>query len=441
MANLNLRKELFDESGFRFWGELILGLFTTIVGTILGLFITMVENATPFEGVVLGLLTANLVYLVAFSFKVKHDLTWKIGEVYADVRRVLGPFSWNQYQERATHFADEKQLLCERLVTEQLPDLIKECWQDYDERNRKSPERIDIIIDSGTTLTPAFAALKHFGLRFEAKEQLIKSAEARQHSVRDAPNFDPPFVVHTNSMSGVGEFNRMGESLFFSETNLELFGGNPLGRYQATTGKVTESAARMVNPERTGFVISVLTANWVLIGNTFHTIHLCARGRGHLEFKAAAAANADCVVVVAPLGKLLRTDDVNVLNGLDGVHGEYASIPLADVVGDRCRTYLLTTYRTDRAELLYDHTEQLLQFAGTPGPAKPDFTFRGVGPTPGGRAEILDKRLRFNAGGQPRLNRARELPHQYILDARRLLTLRDDVEVIPKRSLFASWRR
>jgi len=167
-----VREALFEDGHFRYTGESIIAMSSAIVGAIVGWLLSWIpKNAIPlYEVVVIAGLASILVFLIIFSFKIKIDLTWKVSRLWGDVERILGPHSWNQYQERATHFTVEKQILCDSLIVTYLPQVLKKCYEEHELLKGQPPDGVDVIIDSGTTLTPCFSDLKRHGIDFEQKE-------------------------------------------------------------------------------------------------------------------------------------------------------------------------------------------------------------------------------------------------------------------------------
>ncbi len=407
-----LPDEMFDEQGrFKFLGEAIISLGSAAFGAIVGAILIVVvgEGIAAFERSVISLLSAILLFLILFMFKIKRDLTWKVDKISGEVLRVLGPQSWTQFQTRATHFAIEKQILCDRLVFKHLPDVIKSCYLDFKAREGTAPSGVDIIIDSGTTLTPCFSGLKRHGISLEYRQELLLAQEKIQKCPRTDPDFVDPVIVHTNSMSGVAEFNLGAPTSLMKETSLVLIGGNPLGRYRATTGGVSLkylSAVKKTAELEGRLVVSVLTANWILIGGGYDEMHLCARGRGHLGFKKKAAESSNAIILVSPLGKLLKTSSVNTLNDVPVIKDNPYKVLRLQPEQER-DVYLLTSFRTSQSEFLRYHSKYILQ----QNVEKQDKDYELLGVK---GAAIEDEELQYSPGGDLTVNRKVEVPHPWL---------------------------
>lgn len=212
-----------------------------------------------------------------------------------------GHWRETQYSYRNKHFIEEKLFLSRILVEELLPYIIKEEGEHH---------LVRIFIDSGTTLYPAFKLLLDKGL------------------VPDDENLRPKIHFYTNSLSGIESIQShiSNGSTKFSEEDFTFLGGTPLARYRATTGSITEASLKEIfegqesgddtdgTTPNTCLDIAILASNWILCGNLCNSIQLCARGRGHLDFKKLLHQKCKRAIIVAPLGKILCIDSVNELN-------------------------------------------------------------------------------------------------------------------------------
>lgn len=243
------------------------------------------------------------------------------------------PWGETQYNRRRKHFVAEKELLAQVFVEDVLPALCEDI-----QRTVQGAE-IRVILDSGTTITPIFEHLLQRGVRLPS-----------------GTTFEPKF--YTNNLAGIDELQKLdhlpGKKL--SEVDFTLIGGTPLSRYRATTGEITQKTLDSLFAEQAKtngkiVTVGVLTANWLLLGHGRDNIAICARGRGHREFKEQVKKCSDRLVVIAPLGKILALDDVKELNELQpeekalAAEGgwEYEAISL----GQKDTTYLLTSKRPE----------------------------------------------------------------------------------------------
>ncbi len=287
------------------------------------------------------------------------------------------PWGETQYNRRRKHFVAEKELLAQVFVEDVLPALCE------DIQRTVRGAKIRVILDSGTTITPIFEHLVRRGVRLP-----------------NGTTFEPEF--YTNNLAGIDELQKLdhlsGKKL--SEVDFTLIGGTPLSRYRATTGKITQKTldslfAERANAEEKIVTVGVLTANWLLSKHGHEAIALCARGRGHVEFKEQVKKCSDRLVVIAPLGKILALDDVKELNELQpeekalAAEGgwEYKAISL----GKEDTMYLLTSKRPQGSNSpLAGMSNALFQVS----PAlRANFTLHKVCPEhapPGTQAEVLN---------------------------------------------------
>lgn len=237
-------------------------------------------------------------------------------------------FSWreNQYFVRREHFPHEKQLLARILVEQVLPSVVGTLSQE-----NARIENLNVILDSGTTIAPVFP-------------HLIR------HSIRLPPT--TKLHLYTNSLGGIDEIHKLRSSPSdaLTERQFNLIGGLPLNKYRATTGDLTQEALKRIwdaqrNSDGTMVSIGITTANWILGGRGLDHLQVCARGVGHFDFKESLILNCTILIVIAPLGKLLRINHVDKLNALlptdDADPYRAFEIPASQ----RNSTYLLTSFR------------------------------------------------------------------------------------------------
>jgi hypothetical protein len=285
-------------------------------------FVLLPQNAYKFLWATLAL----IVWLqVALLFTQKRLFNKRVG-VLDDILESQFGFSLedNQFNRRSRHFRAEKIRLAEVLTSEVLPRLVRQAQRDYPEL-----KHLNIFLDSGTTITPAFRPLVFQGLPIE-KERL---------------------VIHTNNLAGIDELHKLPqiqlESGKLSEEVFNLLPGSPLCKYRATTEGGMDKFLEGIweekrNSNGTTAAIGVLTANWILAGPGLDSLQICARGRGHLAFKKNLIENCDYVVVVSPLAKILRVDKLNELNDLISDPVKFRNEPMST---NKERTFLLTSNR------------------------------------------------------------------------------------------------
>ncbi len=253
------------------------------------------------------------------------------------------------FERRRGHFRDEKELLCKSLA-----DNLASWLEQFSAEGTFTG--IDVVIDSGTTLEPLFPRLKERGFgKLGAK----------------VPN---DIHVYTNSLAGASAYSREDTTSYpISEQQFHLLGGNPLDKYQATTGEETLEALRRLGERKTKedgtprrLVIGILTSNWFVCGGSLGTLEFSAKGRGPPEFKKEALRICDKVIVVSPLGKILKletTADLNDRLKQEPGGEEYVAVSLEQI--DKKNVHLLTSLRP-RAAFLGQHSHTLSQRFGEP---------------------------------------------------------------------------
>jgi hypothetical protein len=305
------------------------GLLFTIASAALGL---VIAGQDPVWIIVLlnfgliGLFLLQRASVGASMKRLRHIVVYDLGV----------PWLETQYHKREKHFVDEKHKLAEALVRYTLPRIF-----DHASKSAKSPT-IRLILDSGTTIVPIFEQLVRRGLQND-----------------DGDAFKPE--IYTNNLAGIFEVQKLdylaGRKL--TEEDFTLLGGTPLGRYRATTGDLTLRAVEPLfdKTDAAGhpvITVGVLTANWLLVGKGHASLALCARGRGHPEFKRVVATSCTHLVIVAPLGKILALSTAPELNVMlpreerRETKFQYEDIPIP--VSRLATTYLLTTRRPEESE-------------------------------------------------------------------------------------------
>ncbi len=258
----------------------------------------------------------------------------------------------NQYFERRKHWEPEKRKLCKALVKDLIPRLIKEIRAN----NKGKIIRLRIVIDAGTTLTPAFSRF----LSYDLPESIPKEN----------------ITIYTNSISGIEEIHKRGygEHMALDESNFYLFGGRPNSKYVGTESVdpneylsiLKEDKEKNESEVKKVITLSLLTANWFLVGQDFRTISICARGQEHFNFKRQISEISDYIVLVAPLAKLFSLDNKNLLNEIISDYANrfnmqprlYESFEL--VKRPNNAIYLLTTKRKKRyMSPLVNHSRNL----------------------------------------------------------------------------------
>jgi hypothetical protein len=236
-------------------------------------------------------------------------------------------FSWreNQFFARLQHFVDEKKKLASISVQELLPELLETIY-----KSTTGLENINIILDSGTTITPLFPFLMKFGF----------------------PEFKSVKVNYfTNNLAGVDEIHKSesNDNFPLQERDFNLIGGSPLNKYRATTGDVTQKFLEELEKsqkESDGKTITVgiITANWLICGLGLDKLQICARGEGHYDFKEKLVSFCEYIIVLAPLGKIIPKQNVKEFNKIiDDDERSYNAFLIPEE--KRNKTYLLTTFR------------------------------------------------------------------------------------------------
>lgn len=213
------------------------------------------------------------------------------------------PRAQSLFEERKSHFREEKQHLADHFIT----PLLQRC-----QALAAGGKQVYLLIDSGTTLYPFFERL----------------GEATVRAYNNGEKWIEKLFVETNNIPGVEmlmQAGRVNPNNRYSPLaiNCDLLPGVPLPIYSALTGRKTVAALQQLREETKDDVvfIALTTGNWIRLRRTPPVCPVpLARGIGHLEFKQALIDYSDEIFVVTPLGKVfvdVPPGDVNVALGFD----------------------------------------------------------------------------------------------------------------------------
>ena len=367
-------------------GEIIIAVSVgviTFLGTLLVAVLMRWTDPIIMIAVAVGILLTTLLLAILFSLK-------RIVESrFRQVNRILIDqfgFAWreNQYFRRLRHYSFEKEYMGRYLVEQVLPVLAQRVRKDHPHL-----KMLNLILDSGTTITPIFKHLFHVGVSQHPVEKL---------------------TIYTNNLAGIDEIHKLDATPYsaLSERDFVLISGQPLNKYRATTGSVTQEFLRTFWRRRDEssediVTVAILTANWFLGTPGLDDLALCARGEGHFEFKKNVCDHSDFVILLAPLGKVLCLSDVQELNDMLPIvqpNDAYRSYRLP--ADRKTKTYLLTTFRPSDSLSPLGNLSTRLEYVRSDDVGK---NFRLWNPVPV-----------FDPSGTTAEVRKQELPHSYVKD-------------------------
>lgn len=260
----------------------------------------------------------------------------------------------NQFSKRKKQFPVEKEHVANEFVTVALPELNNLIKVNY-----RNVERVNYILGAGTTIAPIF-----------------KELEKNDFST---DKFD--YTFFTNNLAGIEEIHK------YSKTNEEdsanesylVITGSPAGKYKATQGQKAIDFLNTIKSEKEEknskeedqkeINVGILTSNWFLIGLDFNNLQLCARGEHHYKFKKKLIDISDFIVLVSPLGKILKLDDKELLNNAlpeDEQNYKYKTIPIPNSKIEK--TFLFTSFRPRKSNSpLQSHSEEIERRIDRPG--------------------------------------------------------------------------
>lgn len=296
----------------------------TVIGIILSIIVTIILSESNFQTM---LIYSTLLIIILLTILVLLILV-KLRRKFSDIAIVLqtqDDIKGGIYSGRKKHFTVEKENLSQNIVANVLPNLIKQICNDEPQITS-----LNVILDSGTTITPIFPLLMKNGVG----NQKIK------------------IDFFTNNLAGIDQIHKLTpEKYSFSERNFYLLGGRPLNTYRATTGLSSENIKEAIGKKETNkeevVTIGILTANWFVIDTNYERISLCARGEGHFEFKQNIMNSCDYLLLIAPLGKILPTDIDTLNQYIKPEEEKYESLEIPESM--KKKTFLITTLRPENS--------------------------------------------------------------------------------------------
>ena len=321
--------------------EISLGTILAFISVVIGILAILPKITDPRSLLLLILGTIIIILLYALLFILRKSFQYRFEKLDTNFEHhknrldalnhiIIDYFGYalqqNKYFKRSHHFVEEKIRLAHSLVEQLLPTIIKKIEEDH-----PPIKTIKIILDSGTTITPIFPCLIRNGVPADSKYSI---------------------ELYTNNLAGIDEIHRFppNEERKLSEDNFNLIGGQPLNQYRATTGDFTNEILKDLISKNDGvgqkaISVGIVTSNWFLTGRSHDEIQICARGRGHLEFKEILVNNCDYIILVAPLGKVLPVKDIDTFNSILKIDPE-----------DKDNTYKGFTVPRDKRNQTYLHT-------------------------------------------------------------------------------------
>lgn len=376
----------------KYRGEILISMIVAAVSLVAGILVNLLMkdvSPTLIACVIFGVIIVIL--LLGLLFNLKKLLIFYFSNLNALFREHSDNlFLQNQYAEREEHFEKEKILLADIFVDKVLPNTIKKILLEY-----PNLKMLNLIFDSGTTITPIFPRIMKKGIFLEEKK----------------------FIIYTNNLAGINEIQKLNPvDCLLKERHFNLIGGQPLSKYRATTGEHTQMFLEAIwenqnkdkelkqenQSKREIITLSVITSNWLLTGEDFKNISICARGEGHFNFKRSVIENSDYLILLAPLGKMLPLNNLTILHDIlkDAQDKEYEDYTIP--TSKKERTYLLTSFRsTDSLSPLCNVSTRFKDIEKNQN---------------GANYQICKEWPHFEPEGDKFKVTVTELPHQYIRD-------------------------
>jgi hypothetical protein len=236
------------------------------------------------------------------------------------------------FEIRSKHYRREKRLLAEKF-SEMLGDRIRHLQS-------ISRRKIQVIIDSGSTLSPLFDVI------------------GRQASI-DIMHWSKNVSFYTNNIKGVQQILKYREiscnipevnpaNDVYDDRHLEIpvtcsiLPGKILSAYSAIADESTIHAVKKLSEKQDAYTICITTGNYVLFETKDINVLPIARTSFHPHMKSILYDIADELFLVAPLGKILKGEKGDSLNDLLNTFNSDLGFDKSDPKSPQNR-YLLTT--------------------------------------------------------------------------------------------------
>lgn len=309
-------------------GEILISTFFLLFDLIVSAYFAIfIEDKTTWHFIFLTFAIGISIGLIVLLFNQKRLFNKKFEHINHILKEQFGfAHLENLYYQRQSHWHEEKLLLAKIVTKKALPELLKNL--------DNTVNRVNIILDSGSTITPIFPRLL-------------------REDIRQKENKNISIQFFTNNLAGIDEVHKSNfkPTGTLTEKNMVLLGGHTKGIYRATTGVYTDNMLNLIfveNKRKTSsreINIGVVTSNWFKGQAGMHELTLLVRGEGHRDFKEKIINNADHLIIVTPLGKILKIDDTTILNNhLPEDYGKYHEIKIPPE--KTSATHLVTTTRS-----------------------------------------------------------------------------------------------
>lgn len=170
--------------------ELIISAATAILTLIISILLDIyLPDKNPVQKVMVVFGLVIIFLLVSILFNLKRFIKNKFQQINHILVEQFGFTSQqNEYFRRLRHFTVEKDLLADILVVKELPRLLNQTI------TRKF-NKVIILLDSGTTITPIFLKLMQYGISNVEKNKIS---------------------IFTNNLAGIDEIQKPVNTKFFN---------------------------------------------------------------------------------------------------------------------------------------------------------------------------------------------------------------------------------
>lgn len=202
-----------------------------------------------------------------------------------------------EYEERANHYRTEKAKLAKAVVTV-LEQRLKYL------ADHKKINRVRVILDAGTTISPVFEELGWLAKKSEG--DWISKLDIYTNNVRG--------LQILFSLNDKNEDDRQADRYQDIPVKCKVLPGSILSAYQAIADESTVNRVLGFNSEPdcrddNSYVIGITTGNYVLFDHDKMEVLPIAKIGHHPHIKAAMYHVSNEIFLIAPLGKVLRVEN------------------------------------------------------------------------------------------------------------------------------------
>ncbi|MFH2065645.1 MAG: hypothetical protein ABIK15_10650 [Pseudomonadota bacterium] len=332
---------------YKYKSEIAISILTVLISSVISLVVSLIMKTDDLHFIYPTVMGSTIIILLcAILFNIRRLSKQKFEESnHFSYFHETSTDKYDYFRRYESYFL-EKKLLSEVFVEKTLPKIIRMIRAD-----KPNLTKFNMILDSGSMITHIFRSLADTGIKDFGNETELN--------------------IYTNNLAGIDAiFNHNSKSLNLSEDNIILIGGKPNRTYRNTSGHVAQNYLDSIWQENQqlkdkSISLSVVYANWFLMDPSYKRLSIAVKGRSEYEFKKDLIDNSNYLIIVCPLGKILRIDDTDELNRIMPHSQSNDKFFSCTLPTDNKNTFLLTTFRPSSSHSPLANWSQTLEYLST----------------------------------------------------------------------------